>query len=462
MRKGVFFISLLICLVIASSIIMFQSSSPTAFGAVQGLQTGSKIVYGPYYNLSSSNPIQIPVPSGWSVTSINMSFSNIRAPNSTIKMEEEAFKANNITNIARAMSFQLPENQTAYLYSASFYLLHFPFERPLSPIYLNISLYNATSTVIDDVTVPKPHFLLNSSIFNFPLATGPIGWKDFYTDDSLELDPDINTYNSTFFMSINASTLASGYQVFWFFSPDNGTGSDGNPTYEDKGYAFYYNGSDWSFEYANNSEPTYGGIDYCLRVRVSASNETSYWLIPFPENVNMKVNDTMVQNLTRGEGLCNLSQPLNISENMANLYIDTSWLSPLIFDVTIEIYGVDVLGMLYMNSLTTFFSAFFSYNFMKDNQNKFFMLLSLMIVGAVAASGYFGSTTYKRRRIPLNAMRSLENILVDHNTAGTLIWAFDFISMGQDVALISGFMSAIKSFLEEMKVGGLKRLSTEA
>jgi DNA repair exonuclease SbcCD ATPase subunit len=33
--------------------------------------------------------------------------------------------------------------------------------------------------------------------------------------------------------------------------------------------------------------------------------------------------------------------------------------------------------------------------------------------------------------------------------------------MGQDVALISGFMSAIKSFLEEMKIGGLKRLGTE-
>ncbi|MHA1210577.1 MAG: hypothetical protein ACTSRF_15330, partial [Candidatus Freyarchaeota archaeon] len=33
--------------------------------------------------------------------------------------------------------------------------------------------------------------------------------------------------------------------------------------------------------------------------------------------------------------------------------------------------------------------------------------------------------------------------------------------MQQDIALVSGFMTAIKSFLEEMKIGGLKRLGTE-
>nr|MDO8079430.1 hypothetical protein [Candidatus Freyarchaeota archaeon] len=460
MKKGLFFISLLICLVIASSVIMLQPSPPTAFGAVQGLQTGSKLVYGPFYNLSSSNPIQIPIPSGWDVTSINMSFSNLRAPNSTISMEEEAFRAKEITDITRAMSFQLPENQTAYLYSTSFYLLHFPFETPTLPIYLSISLYNATNTTINDTTVPKPDFLLANQTFEFPSITGPIGWKDFFTDNSFELDPEINTYNYTFFVGINATTLAPLYRVFWFFAPDNGSATPDNPPYEDKGYAFYYNGSDWSFEYADTTTNT-TGIDYCLRVRVSVNNEPGSWEVPFPTGVNMKVNGTAVQNLLRGSGLCNLSQPLNMSENMASLYIGSSWLRPLVFDVTVEVSGVDVLGMLYASSLTVFFSMFFSYNFMKDNQDKFFMLLGLIAVGAVVAGGYGGWTAYKRRMIPLNAMRSLENILVDHNTGGTLIWSFDFVSMQQDVALVSGFMSAIKSFLEEMKVGGLKRLGTE-
>ncbi|MEM2146708.1 MAG: hypothetical protein QW279_15200, partial [Candidatus Jordarchaeaceae archaeon] len=337
MRRVVFLISLLICLMVASSVIIFQTSPPAAFGAVQGLQTGSKFVYGPFYNLSSSNPIQIPIPSGWDVTSINITFSNIRAPNSTILMEDLAFRANDVTNVTRAMSFQLPENQTAYLYSTGLYLLHFPFEAPNLPIELNISLYNATSTEVNGKVVPIPHVLLNNETFRFPLLTGPIGWKDFFSENSYELDPEINTFNNTFFIALtNASALPPApppfvgtYRVFWFFAPDNGTETEGNITYEDSGYAFYYNDatSSWVPEYADTTNPTIT-VDFCLKVRLSVSNESGYWQVPFPTGVNMNVNGTAVQNISRGEGLCNLSQPLNMSENLANMYIETSWLSP--------------------------------------------------------------------------------------------------------------------------------------
>ncbi|WXG39375.1 MAG: hypothetical protein WED07_00835 [Candidatus Freyarchaeum deiterrae] len=456
MRKGVLLISLLIGLVIASSVIMLQPSSHTAYGTVQGLDTSSKFTYGPFHNLSSANSIQIPIPNGWDVTSVNTTFSNVRAPNSTISMEEDALRVNDITNFSRAMSIQLPENQSAYLYSLGFYLFYYPITPPPSYINLSISFYNAINTTIDGNTVPKPDTLLFNKTVDFPLITGPIGWKDFYADNTSEVDPEINTYNNTFFIGINAS-IPAAYHVFWFYAPDNAIATNAGQTYDDKGYAFNYNGSDWSFEYADSTNHTLGGIDYCLRVRFSVYNESGYWETPFPTDVNMNVNGTAVQNLSRGAGLGNLSQPLNISENMATLYVANSWFSPLIFDVTIEVSGVDVLGMLYTRSLT----LLSYYNFTKDNQNNFFILLGFIALGAVVAGGYGGWTAYKKRMIPLNALKSLENILVDHNPTGVMIWSFDFISMEQDIALVSGFMSAIKSFLEEMKVGGLKRLSTE-
>lgn len=130
MRKGVLLISLLIGLVIASSVIMLQPSSHTAYGTVQGLDTSSKFTYGPFHNLSSANSIQIPIPNGWDVTSVNTTFSNVRAPNSTISMEEDALRVNDITNFSRAMSIQLPENQSAYLYSLGFYLFYYPITPP--------------------------------------------------------------------------------------------------------------------------------------------------------------------------------------------------------------------------------------------------------------------------------------------------------------------------------------------
>ncbi len=443
---------------LTTSAVMFYPNTSPVCGAVQGLEVGSKIVYGPFYNLSSSNPIQIPIPTGWNVNSINMSFFNIVAPNSTVSMEEDMFRANDIAVYVRAMSFQIPENQTAYLYSISLYLLHFPFDMPLQPINLNLSLFNATSTTINGKIIPKPHTLLASETFQFPVATGPIGWKDFFSHTSYELSPEIETYNRTFFITVtNATSFPGIYRVFWFYAPDSGTSTDGDG-YEDKGYAFYYDSilSDWELEYVNTTSKT--TLDYCLRLRFSVNNETGSWETPFPTHVNMNVNGTIVMDLqARGSGLCNLSQPLNISGNLANLYIGTSWFRPLIFSVSIEVYGVDVLGMLYLQGLT----MFFFYGIMKDSRDRFLLLMSLVAAGAVITAGYGGWKAYKKRRIPLNAMKSLENILVDHNVAGTLIWSFDFISMQQDIALVSGFIQAIKTFLEEMKVGGLKRLGTE-
>jgi hypothetical protein len=89
------------------------------------------------------------------------------------------------------------------------------------------------------------------------------------------------------------------------------------------------------------------------------------------------------------------------------------------------------------------------------------MFMMLGLVGGVVAVGAGGFVANRRRKVPLKAMASLENIIIDHIGAGITLWAFDFFRMEQDVSLVSGFMSAVKTFMGEMQKGGLRKLETE-
>ncbi len=462
MRKSFFFlITLLICLLIAPTVIMLQSSTSTANGALQSLSISSKDTYGPlnFQNWISVNPINISIPSGWSVTSISMNFSNIKAPNTTITQEDDPFKFYELDySYWRAMSFQIPENQTAYLWNISLYLLQYDLNL-LLPTRLEVSLYN--STYNESFNAPVPKTLLNTMQLNITGALA-IGWKEITLDSPWILDPEVNKWdsrvNNTFFIVVKIDNLLPiGHRLFWFFAPDEGTDIT-EREFEDLGFA--YNSTDSGAPENWNPEDFEGsGIDYCLRVSVSVNDTAGYYEKPFPTDVNMEVNSVPVVNGSVGEGWCNLTSNLNISGNSAILKVNTSWVHTegIKFDTTIYFEYINVQLIMLQRSLT----LLTSYTFMKENQDQFFRLLGLIALGTVVAGGYTGRAAYKKRRIPLNAMRNLENILIDHNTTGVLIWSFDFISMQQDIALVSGFMSAIKSFLEEMKVGGLKRLGTD-
>ncbi|MFB0561308.1 MAG: hypothetical protein ACETWM_08875 [Candidatus Lokiarchaeia archaeon] len=458
MRKGIFLFSILICLLVAPTVMMLQPSSSTAYGALQGLSTSTKDTYGPItvpFHRSTA-PIQVPIQSGWEINSINMSFTNIRAPNTTITQEDDPFKPYQL-DIWRAMSFQVPENQKAYLWNISFYVLQIDIV-PLVDTRISVSLY---ASAYDDINErPEPSFLLDSKMLNISGGIS-VGWQYLRLDSPWEIDPAINPdprVNNTFFIVAKIGNIV-GHDVYWFFAPDEGAGiTEVGREYEDLGYA--YNSTDagspvnWNLEKHGDVS-----VDYCLRLGVSVSNVSDHEE-PFPTDINMEVNSVPVADgVLIGEGTCNLTENFNISGNFAYLNVNSSWIHPdgIEFGAVIFIEYINVYLIMLSRSLT----MFTSYTFMKDNQDQFFRLLGLIALGAVIASGYGGKTAYKRRKTPLNAMRSMENILIDHNTAGTLIWSFDFISMQQDVVLVSGFISAIKSFLEEMKVGGLKRLGTE-
>lgn len=461
MRKAIIPFVLLVCLMLTPSLALFQSSSPvlTVYGASQGSSLVSKDVYGPliFKDQISSSLLFITIPDGWDVTSLSMNFSDIRAPNTTLRLEEETFKGSN-TKIYRAMSFKLPEGQKAYLTSVSLYLLHFPLKAPSlgQTIEVNVSIYNATYDSTHNA--PCPDTSLANQVFPFPELTGPVGWKQFVFSSPIELNPQVvGTYDNTYFIVVRNGTMPASemFQLFWLYAPDNGT------TNKDMGYA--YNSTDtvdWNPEIYNNGTDDFF-VDYCLKVGLSIGSgpdgET-----PFPTEIGMKVNGTSVENISEGgEGYLNLSQSLNISENIAVLNVSSSWVSPINYGVTVYVYGVNVAGRLYAQNIRSLILLFYSYSYTRDNQSRFLLLLGVIALGAVLTGGYGGRTAYKRWKVPLNALGSLENIMVDHSPSGTLIWAYDFISMEQDVALVSGFMSAVKSFLEEMQKGGLKRLGTE-
>lgn len=97
----------------------------------------------------------------------------------------------------------------------------------------------------------------------------------------------------------------------------------------------------------------------------------------------------------------------------------------------------------------------------QQNQNSLLYPILGVVIGSVVAVFVITDRARRKHEVPLKALASLENIIVDHILSGVTIWAFDFLKMEQDAVLVSGFMSAVKSFLGEMKKGGLRKLETE-
>ncbi|WXG39689.1 MAG: hypothetical protein WED07_02460 [Candidatus Freyarchaeum deiterrae] len=98
---------------------------------------------------------------------------------------------------------------------------------------------------------------------------------------------------------------------------------------------------------------------------------------------------------------------------------------------------------------------------MLQSQNLvLFVLLSIMIVSLLGA-GAAVDRFRKKYVIPVGALASLENIIVDHLPSGSTLWAFDFFRMKQNTIIVSGFIAAVKFFMIEMLKGNLKKLETE-
>jgi hypothetical protein len=94
-------------------------------------------------------------------------------------------------------------------------------------------------------------------------------------------------------------------------------------------------------------------------------------------------------------------------------------------------------------------------------QNLMFLLPLLLLIVSLSGVGIAAVTIWRKYVIPVKALASLENIIVDHIPSGVTLWAFDFVEMQQHTLIVSGFMSAVKYFMVEMSKGDLKKLETE-
>ncbi len=208
----------------------------------------------------------------------------------------------------------------------------------------------------------------------------------------------------------------------------------------------------------NNTDPVYKNdtFDLCLKLYLNATPPSQQY--PSPIDIGLAINGTSVTDIGQGSGWWYTTE--NLSRNPLSFDVSSTWFSTVSFTANISITYQTAPQTALSALLGTFFTMT-TFNNYYQNQGRYREYLLLIALGSVVAVGAGGYRANKRRMIPRNALRSLEHIIVDHNNTGTLLWAFDFVSMEQDVALVSGFMSAIKSFLEEMKVGGLKRLGTE-
>nr|MDO8079420.1 hypothetical protein [Candidatus Freyarchaeota archaeon] len=439
---------------------------PLMLGSTSGWADGSSVLVKDVseYNYSSNTifDLQWYRPEGWAVSSVNITLSNINTSTYTMVREDYAeqpfplfMPSNSIDDsvfFALFMSFYLTPGQTVYFNRLSALLLNI---KSNESAYVNIYILNATNNAtwgtmpdatlynITGVSLNNTGGLLDFKTLN--LTTNP--------SEYLHLDTTNNqTYNNTYFIGITQNvTSVTDPTVYWLYTRDSYNG-DAGPAYW---MAFFYNtttNTTMPFAFGNTDFAYIGTFDLCLKLYLNPNDPSG---LPWPSDVGLKINGTNVTGT--GPGIGWWSTSVNLSQNLLYFDVSSNWIETVSFTATIIVTYQNVFVAMLTQTFftTTYLSTYF------ENQGRFNQYLFLIALGSVVVAGAGGYTANKRRLIPRNALRSLEHIIVDHNSSGVLIWAFDFVSMGQDVALISGFMSAIKSFLEEMKVGGLKRLGTE-
>ncbi len=98
---------------------------------------------------------------------------------------------------------------------------------------------------------------------------------------------------------------------------------------------------------------------------------------------------------------------------------------------------------------------------MQQIQNLVLSASLMLVIASLLGAGVVSDRFRKKYVIPVRALASLENIIVDHISSGITLWAFDFFKMKQHTIIVSGFIAAVKSFMIEMRKGDLKKLETE-
>ena len=387
-----------------------------------------------YPSVTTGTILTIRLPSLSQVDNVTFNVSNVQARNYTIRTAETPSDGLSLKGQTYAMSFNL--SQTCYLYNISVYLIGgVPAKK------IDFAIYNASWNPTEERVEPSQSI---TEWINGYDVIRENGWKkiDILTIFGGTVALNVSqTDNATFFLVLKQDSTYK--ELFWMYRNDS----------EEEDFGPAYNLTSIS---PLILEPL--SVDFSMRLYVSACVDGTPEH-PRPSQIGLQViSDNGIFNVEdtgENSGFCNIS---NVgSTDVLSFSFNSSWFDPVTFSLVIDVQGTS----LFMSLLIARFSQIYAFTILVQNQERFRNFLIIGVIGAVSVAGASGYTAYRRRKVPLNAMRNLESIIVDHNPTGATLWSLDFISMQQDVTLISGFMSAIKTFLEEMRVGGLKRLGTD-
>lgn len=407
--------------------------------AVQNVQHHSftskdQLYYVEYPSITSGTLLTIRLQSVSLIDRVDFNVSNVHAANYTIRTAESPSDAKSLLGQTYAMVFKL--SQTCYLYNVSLYLIGGKLAKKVDFAIFNASWNSTGARIEPDQNITGWNEEINvifedgwKTLDIVSLLGGPVALNVSHMD------------NASFFLALKQK--ATYKEFFWMYHEDT-EGGDYGPAYNLTSTTPMI----W--------EPL--SIDFSMRVYVSVSSD-GIPEHPRPSQIGLQVisgNDVFsVEDTGENSGFCSISS-LGSTDALVFSFSST-WFEPVTFSLTVSVQGTSLL----MNLLMGRFTQIYSLTTLVQNQERFRNFLIIGVIGAVSAAAASGYTVHRRRRVPLNALGNLESIIVDHNPSGTMLWSFDFISMQQDMTLVSGFMSAIKTFLEEMKVGGLKRLGTD-
>jgi len=238
-------------------------------------------------SISDSDDFNVSVPSeiAWGTESINLTFSNIYAPNVT-QVVEDAYSGPGQLGLSPIYAESFRVNTTCYLLNVTVYMQP-QGDNPDGDDIL-IRVFNATN----NGGIPQPYGTPSSGYLHQQtqeLTEGVIFVYLTFTFPELLLNIS-NTYDNTFFIMFSRLGAITPSNIQWKLYPDPpGGGNDGVDEAQ-----VYGGGASW------DSSPT--AIDFDMKVALAPPNASN---TPKPTQIGLKVNGTPVNDLDFGSGSWN-------------------------------------------------------------------------------------------------------------------------------------------------------------
>lgn len=277
----------LVCLVLALFLTSFHSLKSNIQPSYTQIYTNGRVIQKIDLGPQSTPGFSISVPSGKYIREINMSLTNIIAPNNIIGYTHDLFDNDYVISLL-AMSFRLTNN--AYLDHVSVQL------RVPTAGTANFILYNA----INIGGVPRPNNLIKN-ISSVTVSKADDYWLD--VDFGHEFLNITNTYNNTFFIAIEKSA-GSSLNGRWKYVIDSSPPG--------AGYAYVYD-SVWS------------PLDYDFKIRLTiSSSPVPPTDRPDPSDISLTINGAGPISSSYGSGFYNLMDVIP-QGGSANFIVSSPW-----------------------------------------------------------------------------------------------------------------------------------------